>query len=1309
VRSATTSATLVALLAFGLTATVCNAQNAATGAVLGTITDASGAAVPSVQIELTNQGTGAKVSAVSSVQGTYTFPNLQPGTYSITARAKGFRTTAINNVAVEVNTSTTVNIGLQVGEVTSTVEVAASAAQVDLQRADSTVGDVIGTQPLLRLPTRLRQAQELLLLQPGTTPQTGSDNGGSIAGALNDQTTFTLDGIDITDNNTNSTINSDQGARPVLIVSVEATDEFRVATANANATFTRGSGGQVTLMQRSGTNTFHGSLFWYTQNSALNANSWDNKRLGLPKPHVEDNRGGGRLGGPIFKNRTFFFTEYETRRYPETFQVNYIVPTATLRQGILRFKDAAGNIDPYNLATSAACGAAGNAACDPRGLGISPTMHAMMALDPVGNNPNVSGVDNLNTTGFTANVQSPLSDDFGTFRLDHNINDKLHFNGSFSYSRDLSYNPSPLVVDLRNPNGVLNQDFTPAWTSAAIFGLSYLVSPSVVNTIRFGDVRNRNGGLRPQLSAIAAELGLPGTNSAAGPVAVTPNVFAPPISMSNSVRTQFNNDVNEQWVDDASWTKGTHLIQAGANLQRMPMFHLHSGKVGGAVNSLNATTTADSSFLVIPAADRPPTCGGGISTMCLSSSQTSTWDSLYATVLGLMNDNNTLLVRNSQLQAQPFGTFIDMNALSYFVSFYGQDTWRIRPSLTLTYGLSYSFQTPQNFGNRQETMLVDTSTGQPISGQAYLKAKLNAAIQGQIYNPPLGFEPVTQLHRAGPYDADYGDVAPRVSLAWSPQHSQGWLGKILGANKTVLRGGFGMFYNRLTGEDSVVSAGLNAGFSSTITTGLAACNATGAGGAGCSPTAAANPALSGFRIGVDGGIPVPSYPQNITTPYIPAGNYSELYAPGIDPYINNSRIYTADFTIQRNLGRGIFLEAAWTGRFGRGLYTYPQLNASPYMFKDTASGQTFAQAYDAVANALRAGQPAAVQPWFENQLPGIGAKNGFASNTAFLAARDASYFTLGSVSSLFDSTSGSQPGLNLLRSQLGLQQYDETQVNELAQVMNTGFSNYNAAVLTLRHTGTNFTFDVNYTYSKSLDNDQGVQNDSTTIPNPLEPGVDYGPSKFDHRHIFNALFVYNLPRMFRGLPRAANYVAGGWYVSGIVTALSGSPLYVTESSAVWGGGQRSVLSVPAVPLVAPASLHAGLHSGVAGSGGIGANGNPATGGTGLNLFANPQAAYSAFGYVQLSQNMDGYGHPLYGLPFWNADASLGKRIPFGERVNLGLSFDFYNLFNHANFSNPSLPLTGSGTANFGVISSTVVPANRQASSRWIMIGARLEF
>src|SRR5579863_4759568 len=224
----------------------------------------------------------------------------------------------------------------------------------------------------------------------------------------------------------------------------------------------------------------------------------------------------------------------------------------------------------------------------------------------------------------------------------------------------------------------------------------------------------------------------------------------------------------------------------------------------------------------------------------------------------------------------------------------------------------------------------------------------------------------------------------------------------------------------------------------------------------------------------------------------------------------------------------------------------------------------------------------------------------------------------------------------------------------------------------------------------------------------MEPGVDYGPSKFDHLQTFNALFVYNLPRSYHKLPRFANYVVGGWYVSGIVTALSGAPLYVTEGTQVWGGGQRANFSTPAVPQVPAGNIGTGLNSNVAGSGGIGTGGNPATGGTGLNFFSNPQAAYNDFGFVQLTSGADGYGHPLRGLSFWNLDSSLGKRIAFAERKTLDLTFDFYNMFNHPNFSAGAGSLTGSAVG-FGVISSTAVPANRQSSSRWIMFGARFEF
>ena len=1292
---------IIGLCCFSFSA---RAQNATSGAILGTIADPSGAVVPNAQIQLINTATDIKIVSQSDPSGHYTFPTVAPGIYNLTVTAPGFRTSTVTGVTVEVNVGSTVNFTLQLGEATQVVDVSGSAAQVELQTTDSTVGDVIGTQALEELPTRLRQAQELTFLQPGTTPTNGGDSGGSVGGAANDQTTFTFDGVDITDNETNSTVDSDHGARPVLIVSVEAVDEFRVGVSNSNSTFNRASGGQVTLIGKSGSNKFHGGIFTYLQNSAFNANTWDNNHLHLKKPHVEDNRFGGYIGGPIFHDKTFFFTEYEARRYPETFQVSAIVPTPTLASGILQFKDASGATNAYNLATSSVCGSSGTAACDPRGLGLSPTMRAMMAAEPAGNDPGLAGTDGLNTTGFAGNAKSPLTDDFGTVRIDHNLGAKWHLNGSFSYSRDLAYDSAPIVLDIRNPSSPVNSDFLPNWTNAFIFGATGQLTPSLTENFHFGDVRNRNGALRPQLSAIAQELNFPGTSDAGTNIAVSPNVFTAPITMSNTVRTQKNNDLTLQFSNDLSWVKGNHIIQGGGMIEQLDLYHVHTGKVGGAVNSYNATETADTSYLTLGAADRPRACSATVTNGCLPSSSSTSWDSLYASALGLMNDDNAFVVRDQSATAQPIGTALIMNARSYGTSFYGQDTWRVKPSLTLTYGLSYSWQTPYNFSNQGEDLLVDASSLHPLSAKTYLQQKVSAAMSGSIYNPTLGFLPVAKSGRGSVYNTDYGNIAPRIAAAWNPTSRDGMLGKILGQQKTVIRGGFGLYYDRLNGEIAVVNPGLTAGPSSTVSTGLQPCTASGTQGAGCNASAG-DPALSDFRIGVDGSIPLPAYATTLSSPYIPAGGYSELVTSGIDINYKAPRVYASNVTIQRDLGHGMVAEVAWTGRYGRRLESNVELNASPYMFADTGSSQSFSQAYDAVANALRAGNTVQTQAWFEDQLPGVGAIHGYPTTTAFLAATQSSNFVNGNVASIFDATSKSAPGLNVLRKSIGLQAYDETQVNDLAVATNLGWSNYNALLATLRRSGKDLTIDVNYTLSKSLDTNQGVANDSTNLATPLNPGIDYGPSHFDRRHTLNALFVYNLPRTYSMLPKLANSVVGGWHVSGVITAVSGLPLYVTEGTQVFGGGQRSTASTPAVPLVPVNSIHTGVHTGIAGSGGVGTSGGVG----GINLFADPAAVHKDFGYVQLSSGYDGFKSPLRGLPYLNTDASVGKIIPIHDRLKLSIGADAFNLFNNVTFNNPTMPLTGSSVSTFGVMTSTYVPENRQASSRWVMLSGRLEF
>jgi hypothetical protein len=335
----------------------------------------------------------------------------------------------------------------------------------------------------------------------------------------------------------------------------------------------------------------------------------------------------------------------------------------------------------------------------------------------------------------------------------------------------------------------------------------------------------------------------------------------------------------------------------------------------------------------------------------------------------------------------------------------------------------------------------------------------------------------------------------------------------------------------------------------------------------------------------------------------------------------------------------------------------------------------------------------------------VGKAHGYASTTAYLAATQTSNFANGAVASLFDATSTSAPGINFLRKAAGLQAYDETQVNDLAFATNLGFSNYNAFIATFRRSGKSVTVDVNYTLSKSLDTNQGVANDSTNLANPLNPSVDYGPSHFDRRNAFNALFVYNTPKNYSMFPKPVNEVLGGWYVSGIITAVGGLPLYVTQGSQVFGGGQRSAASTPAVPLVPVKSIKGGVHYNVAGSSSIGTSG----GTSGINLFADPASVHNDFGYVQLSSGHDGFDSPLRGLKYWNTDASLGKVFVLPEKLNLKITADAFNLFNNVTFANPSLPYLGSSTSTFGVMTSTLVPGNRQASSRWVMLGARLEF
>jgi hypothetical protein len=1315
------------------------AQTASTALVLGTVTDPGGAVVPDATAELTNAATNETKSVATNSAGQYVFPNVAPGTYTLKISKAGFATSTFSSVKLDVAKNYTYDVKLEVSSGKEIIEVSAEA-KAELQNVDAVIGNVVGENELMRLPTLGRDSRELLTLQPMSTPfeptGTGFGNrGGTIAGARSDQNVFNLDGIDITDN----VIAGGGRQLPIIPIGVENVAEFRVGVTNNNASFGRSEGGQINIISKSGTNDFHGAVYWYHQNSALNGNTWDNghtpttvngqKLSFTPKPPQHDNRGGISVGGPIRKGKTFFFGNYELRRFPQSTEVERIVPTDTLRNGTLVFGGA-----QYPLATSMACGTGGNQACDPRGLGISPVVQKLWKMMPEGNDPNVGDVTTINgqpvgnTMGFRTSASEPLKDDFVNFRLDHNFTEKVKFFGRYMYHRDLTPNASGSAGQVSFLSGkAVASSASDIRGDGFTSGLDWQIRENLINSFHAGWIRSRQdfNVIRPRVSA--ADLNFQETQTPLGQIALAPGLRSTGLIDTvvdvdtQRARHQAIYDSNKQYVDNLTWIKGKHALVAGADVRWLPTIHDRDDKVIGSVNSLVAALDAGGR-LSIPAADKPPG---------LSSADSGRWDRLYSAALGLVNNVGILAVRDGSLNPKPLGTSLIAKTTLRSYNFFAQDSWRIKPSFTLTYGLGYGWQTTPQELHQQQTLIANHDAGdQIINGLQYIQQIRQAAENGTIFNPTLSYIPIKNSGRSDVFDVDYGDWAPRASAAWNPSFREGFLGRILGDRKTVVRGGYGISYDRVNTVQSVIIPMLGVGFAQTINLQAPLCNANGASVSGCNASAgvgsSGNPGLASFRVGVDGTIPTPPLPGSLSSPIVPPIVFAETLSFQNDPSFKDGRAHMVDFTIQRSLPGQMILELGYVGRFARHLAGSINFNSVPYMFKDSASGQIFAQAFDAVATQLRSGvtpilngapNPAfQIQPWFENQLPGLGAGCGpnksTISSTACLALGNNASFVNDNLSDLFIT-------LDVDRQfALGLKPYTNLQVLDLFLRDSNDRSNYNAFVVTLRNNSwRGLVFDMNYTFSKSLDTVGAVQNAALYHTTSFNFNADYGPSFFNRPHVFNGIFNYDLPiggsHRLSSSTGAFNRVLSGWYTAGIFRASSGFPELVTLTNQSFGGGEIFGIQagmIPTVPIgsFAGVGVNSGICSTGAGSAGNGPNCATKGTGTGLNYFSDPAAAIKDFRQVLLATDKnDGRSSPLRGLSFWNLDMSLGKSTKISESVKFAISADFFNIFNHVNFLDPSFNVNNPST--FGVINTQLIPADRNQGSRWIQIGLRVEF
>jgi len=1256
------------------------AQTSSTGTVSGIITDPQGAVIPGAQVTLTNKESGVTLKTTTQDDGHYIIPDVPPGTYDMTVSKKGFETTKVSGQGVRVGVVTTANFKMKVGAESVTIEVKATG--VDLQTLDASVGNVLDQQALEKLPSLNRDATAILLIQPlaqpgfNGAPGSGESNttGGGIAGARADQNTFMVDGGDATSNTEGGGGYAQQAAsgfaatpRAAIPTPVESLQEMRVVTNNSN-TFARSSGGEVQMITRSGTNAWHGAAYENNQNTDYNANLWQLNKAGKPRGIWIDNRFGGRFGGPILKDKLFFFVMYEGHDFKKANPFTRLVPSDLMRQGILQYKDAGGVVHQVNLATSTACGPAGGLPCDPRGIGISPVISSIWAKLPHGTN--ASEGDGLNSIGFDSSVPVIVRDNFGVAKFDYKLSNNWDLNTSYHYavsdgvgSGQIDY--GGLIAGHTSGSAVATRTL-PTQPRYLTFGATGHLGPNLTTEGHFNWLRHwwqwKPVSPFPQVAGTAAAVQIFAESATNGMVPMN-------IDTQNA-RSRVWNGKDFTYGDNTTWLKGKHIISFGGEFRHEHFTHQRDDKVVGALTSpvyFADKTTDIASF-----------ASSFLPQGCTTSSCITSWQNAYVATTGMIARASQLLTRGADFSPNPARTPLHQDTIVDFYNLYFADTWRMTSTFSLTLGLGWGAQTPPFENSGLQTILVDSATNKPIFFNDFLGNLAAAANSGTVFAPTLAFVPIKSTGRKYPYDAEWNDFEPRISFAWNPSN---FMQGILGDRKTVVRAGYGRYHDRLNGVGLVMTPALGIGFGNTVN-----CKKVKIGGI-CG--GAASDPTNAFRIGVDGStVPLPSLAA-ITGSVVPGTNSPyELLDFRIDPHRKVGVEDTWDLSIQRQLKGNTLIEVGYVGRVAHHLYGAGDMNQVPYMLK--MGGQTFAAAYDAVATYCRANSAACLgktaappaQPFFETVL-GPGGTAAMINTNLTTKGGEGNNFIEGLVTNIFDDS----VGLPFL----------DNQVDNFQTTTSNGNSNYHAGYVSIRkQLSRGLLFQANYTYSHSFDTIGFTQENVFITPSDnFNPNRDYGPSQFDRRHTLNLFYVYDLPFgknhfIGRGNSLLDKFI-GGWTFSGQFTAASGIPLDVTnqDSCEEFGSGDQSGVCSAYRPL----------------------NGAPSTTSTHYNsdgsvtIFDAPPATVAGqFTGLLFGNQRTGHGF-LRSFPRWNMDAAISKAIPITERFKLGIGLQAINVFNHMEFNDASssVSITDVSSPNFGKVST------QYSSPRFLNLNVRLDF
>jgi hypothetical protein len=1252
---------LSAVLLFGLPIF---AQTATTS-LHGTVVDPKGGVIPGATVHLGSAATGYKRDVTSGPDGAYQILQIPPGTYDVTADAKNVGKVEVKGVRLLVNQPTTLDLTVQLAGQTTTIEVRGEAPTVNTQ--DATIGHAFNTQQIMNLPFEGRNAVEILSLQPGvvfTNPTEGTrvDNtfdsrNGSVNGGRSDQTNITIDGLDNNDPNNG---NAFQGA---LRTTLDSIQEFRVTTTNANAEVGRSSGAQVVLVTKSGTNNWHGSLYEANRSDIGEANEWFNKQSqvssGLPNkpPKLIRNVFGGSIGGPIVKDRFFFFFTYEGARRAESLQVTRVVPSDDLRNGIIHYISDSGNVVTLDSAQIAAMdpGCVGAGTC-PWGPGPNPNALAVLQSYP---HPNTDAVgDTLNFRGFTFSAPAPQRQNTFIGKLDLNVdqagNHKIFVRGNLQDDHFVSdvtaLPPGGSSADQQQfpgqPNNATNFDNS----KGIALGYTAILSQNLINSLRYGFVRQ---GI--------------GTAGIGDQPRVTFRGLDDPVGFRRS--TLVNVPTNNV-IDDVTWTKGSHTIQFGGNVRI-----INDNRLSNASNffqtSSNPAWLFNAGIAGVGGDLDPATFGHP----AVASSFGNSYDQPISALVGSLVEVSSIYNQDKNGTVVPQGTLIPRNFKATETEFYAQDSWRIKPNLTLTGGLRYTLlQPPYEIHGNQAAPSISMSD--------FLKNRATAMFAGQTYRPTIQFDISGQANGKQPYwDWDYKDIAPRVAIAYSPNPEKGFWNKLFGSQgKTSIRAGWGIYYDHF-GEGIVNTFDTQGSFG--LTTEVD--NAAGVQTIDCVPRFTGSFNIGGSTAGVGCGgqdlIAPPPGPFPVTPPTgIENGSFAIYW--GLDNKLKTPYSHAFDASIQRELKGGFVMELAYVGRLGRRLLQQEDL-AMPLNIVDPASKMDYFGAMTQLDKLFDAGTPEnAIQPipYWENLFPAGAGAAGIAGCDSTAPANPTATQNIydllscglrgNETSVLFsldvpDSSGICFPACATINGQLtqGFQFFHD-QFSSLYAWRSIGNSVYNAGQIMLRHTMSHgVQFDFNYTLSRSYDYGSsserisfvsGPTNDQ--VINTWNPKLNRGFSDFDALHQINTNFVVELPfgrsrAVGGGMGRVADAFIGGWNISGLARWSSGLPFSVDSGFNFPTNWELEGNGV----LVGPKPKTGQFMSGPTGSSPTGF----------ANVFRDGPDAFNLFRLAYAGEAGD--RNNLRGPGYFGLDMGLGKSFKFKESNSVTFNWQVFNVFNNVRF------------------------------------------